>query len=325
LRGAEQFELDLKHPQAKEVYLRIISKADIVVEGFRPGVADRLGIGYKDLCAVNERLIYCAATGYGQDGPYAQNDGLDINYQAIAGGLALCGRSADGTPALPGMTLADGAGGGWQAAMRILAALVERQRTGRGKFLDVSAAEGVLQLMSVAIDEELATGQPSAGGMVYGGNACYGIFATADGKAVAIGAIETKFFRNLCKMLGFEHLAERQYVPEAQPELFRALTDAFKTRTRDEWVTIFAGVEACFAPVLSIDEVIRDRHFRARGMFVEYDHPQAGHACQVGPLGGGDWRGPAPDANKSACREVLGSHGFAAAEIDSLQVSGIVR
>ena len=325
LRGAEVLEFDLKHPKARDTYLRLATKADIIVEGFRPGVADRLGIGYRDLSAVNRGIVYCAATGYGQTGPLAQEVGHDINYQAMGGGLALCGRCEDGVPAIPGFTLADSAGGGWHAAMRILAALVERGRTGQGKFLDVSATEGILHLMAVAIDQEFATGKPSANSVLYGGYACYNVYGTSDRKALAVGAIEPKFFVNLCKVLGLEKLADRQYEEAAQPALHKSLADAFRTRTRDDWVAQFAGVEACLTPVLAVDELSGQAQWQARGMFVEYDHPQGGHARQVGPLGGGDSRGPAPDATKTACRGVLSSLGFAASDIDALQADGVVR
>ena len=282
-----------------------MSKADIVVEGFRPGVADRLGIGYRDLSAVNPRIIYCAATGYGQTGPWAMEVGHDLNYQAVTGALSLAGRTAEGTPAVPGSTFADSAGGGWQGAMLILAAIVERVRTGRGKFVDLSAAEGMLQLMSVVIDEQLATGVSAADLPQSGKFACNNIYATADGESVALAAFETKFFANACKVLGLEDKVGLQNKKEAQPELFRALADVFKTRTRAEWVERFAGVEACFTPVLSIEEVMQHPHWKARKVFVEYDHPQAGHATQVGPLGGGDSRGPAPDASPKSSRSII--------------------
>lgn len=325
IRGAEPMECDFKNPRARDFYLKLVSKADIVVEGFRPGVADRLGIGYRDLSAVNPRIIYIAATGYGQTGPWAMEVGHDLNYQAVTGALSLAGRTAEGTPAVPGSTFADSAGGGWQGAMLVLAAIVERVRTGRGKFIDLSAAEGMLQLMSVVIDEQLATGVSAADLPQSGKFACNNIYATADGESVALAAFETKFFANACKVLELEDKIALQYKKEAQPELFRALADVFKTRTRAEWVQRFAGVEACFTPVLSIEEVMQLPHWQARKVFVEYDHPQAGHATQVGPLGGGDTRGPAPDAKKSYCREVLASVGFAPEEIDELRASGVVR
>lgn len=325
LRGAEQFEFDLKHPLARELYLRLVKSADIVVEGFRPGVADRLGIGYRDLSVVNKRLVYCAATGYGQDGPLAQQVGHDINYQALGGALAPGGRTEEGTPAMPGFTAADSAGGGWHAAMRVLAALVERARTGRGKFLDISAAEGVLHLMAVDIDQELATGQAAAGSVLHGHYACYNLYATADGKSVAVGAIEPKFFANLCHELGLGAMAALQYREEAQPELRAALTAVFRTRTRDDWVARFSNTEACLSPVLAISELAGHPQWQARGMFVDYVHPQAGAARQIGPLGGGDSRGSAPDATKSVARDVLLSFGLAPEEIETLQINGVVR
>ncbi|TAK53913.1 MAG: CoA transferase [Gammaproteobacteria bacterium] len=324
-RGAEQFEFDLKHPGARALYLRLARMADIIVEGFRPGIADRLGIGYRDVSAVNQGIVYCAATGYGQTGPLSREVGHDINYQALGGGLALNGRGAEGLPAIPGMTLADSAGGGWHAALRVLAALVERSRTGRGKFLDVSAAEGVLQLMSLAVDQELATGQPAANYVTCGKYACYGIYMTADGKFLAVGAIETKFFANLCRVLGLEHLVDRQFQFDAQEELRRAIAEVFRTRARDEWIETFSGIEACLAPVLAINELAHHPQWQARGVFVEYTHPRAGRLCQVGPMGGGKDRGAASDVSDGACHQVLRSIGADDAEIDALIASGVVR
>jgi len=226
---------------------------------------------------------------------------------------------------MPGSTFADSAGGGWHGAMLVLAAIVERQRTGRGKFVDISAAEGMLHLLSVGIDEQLATGVLAADLPQSGKYACNNIYATADGESVALAAFEAKFFANACKVLGLEDKIALQNKMEAQPELLRTFAETFKTQTRDEWVRRFDGVEACFTPVLSIEEAMQHPHWKARKVFVDYDHPQAGRATQVGPLGGGDTRGPAPDAEKRYCRDVLTSVGFAPEEIDELQASGVVR
>jgi alpha-methylacyl-CoA racemase len=322
LRGAEVLGFDLKHPDARHLYLRLAEKADIVVEGFRPGVADRLGIGYGDLSAINPRLIYCACSGYGHSGPLAQQVGHDINYQALAGGLALIGRDGEGVPAIPAMTLADSAGGGWQAALRVLAALVARNTSGQGCFLDVSAAEGVIQLLAVDFDQHLA-GEGVANSVLHGGYACYGVYGTADGKSLAVGAIEGKFFANLCAVLGIAEAAADQYRVEAQPALRRRLADIFQSRTRDAWVAAFAGVEACVTPVLDMGEVVDHPHWRARGSFAHYQHPRVGPARQVAAFGGGE-RGCPPSPQSSSYRTVLAELGCDPAEIEELAAAGVV-
>jgi alpha-methylacyl-CoA racemase len=322
LRGAEPFELDLGHPRARSVFERLVIKSDVVVEGFRPGVADRLGIGFNDMNIVNPKIIYCSATGYGQSGPLAMDVGHDINYQAVAGGFALVRHSDDATIPNPGITVADCAGG-WQAAMRILAALVDRGRTGRGKYVDVSASQSVLQFMSVAIDRQIGTDIPSREMILYGRYACYAIYETLDGGAIAVGAYEPKFFSNLCEVLGLESLVSRQYDGAAQAELFQSLSATFKQNTREEWLLRFEGVAACVSPVLSIDEVSRFPHWIDTEAIRDYEHPTHGTVRQVGPLGDGE-RGPVPPG-VSAYEEILISFGFSPEEVGSLHRDGVVK
>lgn len=322
LRGAEQLVFDLKAPRAAEIFLRLARQADVIVESFRPGVADRLGIGYQQVSALNPRIIFCATTGYGQTGPRAQEAGHDLNYQALAGALSTIGRRADGGPALPGLTLGDSAGGGWQAAIRILSALVARQRTGTGAYLDVAASEGVLHLMALTVDEHFATGTvPSAGNTAFTGRyACYDVYRASDGW-VAVAAIERKFFANLCQALDLPSLAARQYDDDAQPELRRELAEAFAVRTRAEWTQQLTGIDCCVTPVLSVDELASEPHWQARAAFREYQHPERGTSRQVASFGSGQ-RGGAP-GDTTLPDEILTAFGFAAAEILALKVEGV--
>jgi alpha-methylacyl-CoA racemase len=266
-RGTERVEIDLRGE--RDAYLSLCDGADVVVESFRPGVADRLEVGYGVLKKRNPRLVYCATTGYGQDGPYASWAGHDLNYLAVGGYLATQGARADGGPALPGATIADSAGGGFQAAIRILAALVRRGATGEGAFIDVSTTDGVLSLMSLQIDEFLATGVEAGPGatLLTGKYACYDVYRARDGGFVAVAAIEQKFFGNLCRALGRDELAEFQYDDARQDDLRAALREAFATRDRDHWVADLAPMDTCVSPVLSIAEVTRDAHLQARGAF----------------------------------------------------------
>lgn len=295
-RGTRIKHLDLKAGEDRDTFLKIAAQADVIVESYRPGVADRLGIGWDIVGKANPRIVYAALTGYGQDGPYANWAGHDINYLAVGGFLAMQGRRADGAPAMPGATVADSAGGGMHAVIAILAALLARTHTGRGQLLDVSATEGVLSLMSLPIDEYLATdSEPIAGSSLLTGRyACYDIYEAADGKWLAVGAIEAVFFANLCRALGIEVRASQQYNDDSQDEIRAALRAAFATRPRDAWVADLAAADTCVSPVLSIAEVAEDPHLRARGAFSCVVHGDHGEVDQVGPVIAGSVRPSKP-------------------------------
>lgn len=285
-RRTRTLALDLKDEQGRAAFLELAASADVVVESNRPGVADRLGIGYGSVSAVNPRVVYAALTGYGQDGPYAGWAGHDLDYLAVGGFLATQGTRADGGPALPGATVADSAGGGLQAAVAILAALLRRERTGCGAFLDVSATEGVLSLMALHLDEYLATGvAPGPGSSLLTGRyACYDVYRAGDGRWLAVAAIEPAFFANLCRALGLDELAADQYADDRQDALRNALAEAFAARDRDAWVADLAPKDTCVAPVLSVPEVAADTHHRARAAFATLEHAVHGRAEQVGPV-----------------------------------------
>ena len=295
-RGTRVMRLDLKAAQGVAEFLELAGDADVIVESYRPGVADRLGIGYDAVSARNPRIVYAALTGYGQTGPYSQWAGHDLNYLAIGGFLATQGRRSDGAPALPGATVADSAGGGMHAVIAILAALLHRETSGEGQYLDVSATEGVLSLMSLHLDELLATGtEPTAASTLLTGRyACYDIYAARDGGWLAVGAIESQFFANLCRELGLETLAEGQYDDARQDEIRDAFAAAFATRDRDDWVARLAGADTCVTPVSSLREVARDRHLRSRGAFTTVRHSDHGEVEQVAPVLAGSVRPAAP-------------------------------
>ncbi len=200
-RSMRRALFDLKDPQGKEAFLALAAASDVVVESFRPGVMDRLGLGYDAVAARNPGIVYCSTSGYGQDGPHAQWAGHDLDYLAVGGYLAMSGAGEGGVPPLPGATIADAAAGGMHAALAVTAALAGRGSSGVGAYLDVSVADGVLWLMSLAIDEQLALGGDLRPGhdVLSGRYACYGVYGTGDDKWLAVGAIEGKFFANLCR------------------------------------------------------------------------------------------------------------------------------
>ncbi|MGH9138566.1 MAG: CaiB/BaiF CoA transferase family protein [Acidimicrobiales bacterium] len=260
-RGGEQVELDVKPPAGRDRFLVLAADADVVIESFRPGVVDQLGIGYDAVRAVNPAVVYCSTTGYGQSGPRSQWAGHDLNYLAVGGYLHCSGRDGDGVPALPGATVADIAGGGMRAAMSILSALLQRERTGQGAYLDVSVTDGVEWMQSLYVEEHLATGaDPGPGHHVLTGRyACYGIYRCRDGGFVSVAAIEPRFFANLCNAVGLARWTRVQYDDAAQDDLRAELRRMFATRTRDEWVAELAPADCCVAPVLTIKEVAAER------------------------------------------------------------------
>lgn len=273
-RGTRRVEIDLK--SEKQAFLDLASTADAIVESFRPGVAERLGIGYEAVRDVNPRIVYAAVTGYGQTGPMARWAGHDLNYLAVTGYLA-CQANA-----LPGATVADSAGGGMQAAISILAALLRRERTGEGAYLDVSTTNGVLYLMALQIDQFLATGEEASPGatLLTGRYACYDVYQCRDGKWLSVGAIERQFFHNLCRALECEQYADQQFDDNRQDEIRATFRAAFAAKDRDDWVTELAPQDTCVAPVLSVSEVPG----RFAELLQDATHPEHGTFRQFGPL-----------------------------------------
>jgi alpha-methylacyl-CoA racemase len=288
-RGMTRVEIDLKTERGTQEFLEKAEQAFVVIESFRPGVVDRLGVGYEAVRAVNPRIVYCSTTGYGQDGPRSQWAGHDINYLAVGGYLHCSGRDAHDVPALPGATVADVAAGGMHAAMSIMAALV----SGEGAHLDVSVADGVLWMQSLYVDEYLYTGVvPGPGHSVLTGRyACYGVYRCADDRFVAIGAIEPPFFANLCRALELDDWIAKQYDDDSQGALQAALATAFASRARDAWVAELGPADCCIAPVLDIVEVGRDEQFLHRHAFGTITDPQHRLFRQVGPVLAGGVRG----------------------------------
>lgn len=283
-RGMERVELDLGSPEGIETFMGLVEESDVVIESFRPGVMAKLGLGYGDVAARNPRIVYCSTTGYGQDGPRAQWAGHDLNYLGVGGFLDCSGRGPHGRPSIPGATVADSAGGGMHAVMGILATLVQRATTGEGAYLDVAAADGVLALMALQVDEHLATGVvPGPGhGILTGRYACYGVYGCSDGKWITVAAIEPKFWANLCRALGLERWIEHQLDDGVQDEIRDDVEAAFRQRSRDEWCRELAPADTCVAPVLSVPEVVADEQLGARGAFVWATDETHGDFRQVG-------------------------------------------
>ena len=326
-RNKRSVALDLRAPAGAAALLRLARSADAVVESFRPGVLDRLGLGWAALHAANPRLVLCSITGYGQDGPYAERAGHDLDYAAFAGVLA-----QNGPPERPlplGVQAADLAGGAWPAVAGVLAALLRRGATGEGAHVDVSMTEGALALLAMPLAMAAARGAPLARGreLLTGGAASYGTYRTKDGRFVALGALEPKFFSAFCAAVGRPELAERQLDdhgagPRAELEV------VFAGRTFAEWTAFAAAQDVCLAPVLEGDEPRLDPQLAARGAFVEVETPWEGRAmpgvaCPVRLRGEVAPLRPAPRLGEHG-EEVLREAGFSPAEIAGLRDAGVL-
>ena len=283
-RGKRSLGLDLKKPESIGVVRELVAEYDVVIEQFRPGVMDRLGIGYEALRAINPQLIYCAITGYGQTGPYRNRAGHDINYLALAGVSSHSGRRGEGPPPL-GIQVADVAGGSHHAVMGILAAVIHRQQTGEGQFVDVSMTDAAFALNGMAGAACLAGGEePAPETSLLNGGTFYDYYETADGRWLSVGSLETQFCQRLCELLGIPGLKSYglSQNPEHQKELKQAISAAIGKRTLHEWEEAFAAEDACVEPVLTIHEAAEHPQLRAREMVIEVPRDNAPPQRQAG-------------------------------------------
>ncbi len=324
-RGRRSIAVDLKHPDGAEVVLRLAAESDVLIEGFRPGVAERLGIGPDDCLDRNPRLVYGRMTGWGQDGPYAAEAGHDITYAAVAGALAHIGRA--GQPPTPPLNLvADFGGGGMLLALGVVSAVLSAQRTGEGQVVDAAMVDGVALLMapffmamrSGFFTEERGTNLLDSGAPFYDSYAC------ADGRYVAVGALEPQFYAALVAGLGLDAAELGDQNDRASwPAMRHRFTDAFATRARDEWVAHFAGRDACVAPVNTTEETFADPHMAARATVVEPDGvPQPAPAPRFSATPATFDRPPPQPGEHTD--EVLADLGYDAGSVAALHAEGVV-
>jgi len=320
-RNKKSMTLNLKVKEGREIFFKLIHSYDIVLESFRPGVMDRLGIGYRELKEHNPRVILCSLSGYGQDGPYRDRSGHDINYIGLGGVLELIGDKND-TPVIPGVQIADLGAGGMMAAIAILAAVVHREKTGEGQYLDVSMLDGVISWLSMHAGKYFMDGElPERGDMLLTGRyACYHVYETKDGRYMSLGALEPKFWENFCEAIGRKELIFKQYIEgEERLRLIEEIQRLFKTRTQRDWVEFFKNADACCEPILNLGEVFHHPHVLHRQMVKELEHPVEGKFQSVGnPIKSSQFpveiNTPPPKWGEHTV-EVLGAIGYSEKEI----------
>src|SRR5688572_10367231 len=320
-RGKHSLALNLKAGAGVEIFHRLLKDADIVLEGFRPGVMERLGLGYEALRSLQPRIIYCSISGYGQDGPMRDRSGHDINYLALAGVLGLQ-TDASGTPVLSGIQVAD-LGGALFAVIGILAALAARHTTGEGQRIDVSMMDVGLALLPIAAARLFAKQPVPLGARLplSGSLACYNVYATADGRHLSVGALEPKFWERFCRVIGRDDLVAR-HNDESQQSMIREVDNIIKTRTLADWMESFRQTDACVEPVLSLDEAFESLPARHRKMVLTINHPSEGEIRQLSlPFklsGAPPVMGAAAPLLGQHTREILASLGYTGKQIQDL-------
>lgn len=325
-RGKRSIRLDLKSEEGRQAFYRLVPTADVVLEGFRPGVAEKLGVDYETLSQIDPGLVYCSISGYGQDGPSRDRAGHDINYLAATGMLAMTGR-AGGPPIQPAGQIGDLGGGAMNAAFGILAALIERASSGKGQMVDISMTDGAFAWLAMAAGAALVDGQSPRRGetMLGGGIICYLTYEVADGW-VSCGALEPKFWRTFCEGTGHEELIELQFERPGS-EAWEKTAAVFRERSREEWKAFNDKYDCCIEPILELDEALESELLRERGMIVEFDQPGLGPVKEIGsPIKMS--RTPAAEASAAPAigadtRDVLASAGLSPKEIEELFEAGV--
>lgn len=283
-RNKKSMTLNIKTPEGREIFQKMAARADVIVENARPGAMEKMGLAYEDIQRINANIVYCSITGFGQTGPYRERPAHDINILAISGILDLLGEKGR-PPIVPAIMISGAGGGGINAALGIMAALLRRERTGKGQYLDVSILDGLSPFLALMMSEYLVSQEAPVRGesRLGGGHACYNIYETKDGKFLALGCLEKKFWRELCRCLNREDLREDLMAPlPRQAEVTRELKAIFLQKTREEWMTTLGQYDICFSPVNSLPEAVEDPQVRDRGLWYQAFHPADGKIPQQG-------------------------------------------
>jgi crotonobetainyl-CoA:carnitine CoA-transferase CaiB-like acyl-CoA transferase len=328
-RNKEHMTLNLKTDEGREIFYRLAAAADVVVEGFRPGVVQRLGVDYETIQKINPRVVYCAVTGYGQTGALRDRAGHDVNYLAHAGVLDLIGE-ADRPPAIPGVQIADMAGGGLNAAVGILLALLARGKSGRGQYVDISMTDGAASLLSLQLHfQRVDDRSPRRGDSRFSHRyACYNTYETRDGRYIAIGAVENRFWQKLCDHFEVPEYSALQYDEGRRNEILSFMRSAIGKKTLAQWEEELADIDACWAPVKNLDDVLQAPLFRERDMVMRIESesgdtiPLLGTPVKLSDTPGGIRT--APPAFGGNTHAILLEFGYSIEEIKVLEEKGVV-
>jgi len=328
-RNKSHMTLNLKSEAGRSLFLHMAKTADVVLEGFRPGVTRRLGVDYESVSAVNPGIIYCSITGYGQTGPYAGHVGHDVNYLSIAGVLDLIGEK-DRAPCIPGVQIADIAGGGQNGVIGILLALYARKTTGKGQYIDISMTDGAFSLLSLAAHLKQMSGMPvnRSDFMLSHRYGCYNTYETADKRYISIGAVENRFWQKLCDYFDAPEYGPLQYDDERREEIKAFMRERFREKPLAEWEAVLSGLEICWAPVRKLDEALSSELFRQRDMVAELTYPDGRTGKAIGvPVKLSDTPGavaaPPPDFGADT-RRVLREYGCTDEEIADYEDKGVI-
>ncbi len=329
-RNKKSMKLNLKHETGKEILKKLASTYDVLLESFRPGVMDRLGLGYEEIQTVNPDIVYCSSSGYGQTGSYRRDAGHDINYLSISGILSCTGQQTE-RPVLPGILIGDMAGGGIFTALVIISAILGRGKNGKGQYIDVCQTDLLTSLNILNLADALAKkkGRKARPVDLRGSNLCYNTFKTSDGKFVALGAVESKFWENFCRAVGREDWIPYHLLPyEEGSEATEALKALFAEKTQKEWVELLENLDVCFSPILTPDETLENRHLKERETFTTMDDPERGGTVQLGfpaqfsePM---DFkRSPAPFFGQHTSA-ILADLGYTESQMEILKKDGVI-
>jgi len=328
-RNKRHISLNLKSQEGKTIFMGLARKADVILEGFRPGVVKTLGVDYETVKAINPGIIYCSISGYGQNGPMWDRVGHDVNYLSTSGVLDLIGEKSR-PPAIPGVQFADIAGGSMNAVIGILLALYARDKSGKGQYIDISMTDGMIGYLTLPSFFSQLTGQPYERSETRFSHryACYNTYETADQRYLAIGAVENRFWQNLCEHLGVPEYTDLQYDEERRQEIIASMRRIFSEKTLDEWEEEFLEVEVCHSKIQGFEEVLRDPLFLEREMIVPLLQPDGTLTKALGiPVKlsetPGSLRTLPVDFGENT-REVLEELGYTKSEIDDFFVRGIV-
>ena len=328
-RNKESMTLNLRSEEGKSVFRKLVERSDVLIEGFRPGVMDRLGLGYEDLSKINRGLIYCSISGFGQESPYRNVAGHDINYIGLNGILDLTGKK-DGPPTLPGILVADIGGGAYPALIGILLALIARNAMGRGQFIDISMMDCSFLWLYYAAGTYFISGEaPSRGGeLTNGGLARYQIYATKDGYYLAVGALEDHFWHNLCDLLGIDDRRIRLHDRENSDLAIKVLAEKFRSKTCQEWSEAFRAADVCCNVIRDFAQAASDPHFQLRGLIQHISGPDGKPQTVLGnPIKMSDTppeiRQAAPILGQDN-QKILMELGYSAAECQALSEKGVI-